>query len=174
MFIIGYHFKNKCEYFKKDGLINRGINIIYNKTIKNYKKLYQASVDGYSIENFHKKCDGKAFTVIFITNDKDKIFGGFTEIEWDSSSGEKKGYKGFIFSISNNKIYYTEKGYYFIYCDKDFGPTFLNGFSIDKFNLVKDNTYVNSEFNLEGKEYVLQGERYGEVKDYVVYQIELE
>ena len=37
-----------------------------------------------------------------------------------------------------------------------------------------DSTYNYSEFNFEGKEYVLTGELDYSIKDYVVYQIELE
>ena len=83
------------------------------------------------------------------------------------------GDKGFIFSINNNKIYYTKNGYYSIWRSQNYGPNFDEGFSIyDKGGF--DNTYNNTYFDLEGKEYVLAGENHFSIKDYAVYQIELE
>ena len=162
---------NKINIFIS--LINEGIKKNFNKRIKCYKLLYQASIDGYDNKDFHRKCDGKNFTITLVISDKDKIFGGFTEIEWNQDGEYIYGYKGFIFSINNNKIYYTKNnGNYSIYRSK-YGPKFYNGFSIeDKFG--NDKTYGYSEFELEGKEYVLAGEFYYSIKDYAVYQIELE
>ena len=145
----------------------------FNKKIKNFKLLYQASLNGYYATEFHRKCDGKNFTITLVITDKDKIFGGFTEIEWDQDGEYIKGYKGFIFSVNNYKIYYTKEGYYKIYRKKYKGPYFVNGFNISDKNGY-DNTYDYSEFDLEGKEYVLVGKKYFSIKDYAVYQIELE
>ena len=154
-------------------LINEGIKNRFNKKIKSFKKIYQASIDGCYNEVFHRKCNGKNFTITLVITDKDKIFGGFTENEWNQDEKTIKGYKGFIFSINNNKIYYTKNGYYKIYRSQSYGPYFVGGFRISNKNGI-DSTYNYSEFNLEGKEYVLTGELDYSIKDYVVYQIELE
>ena len=102
------------------------------KKLKNFKVLYQASINGYDGKDFHRKCDGKDFTITLVITDKDKIFGGFTEIEWNQDEKTIKGYKGFIFSINNNKIYYAKNGYYKIYRSQSYGPHFVGGFRISK------------------------------------------
>ena len=152
-------------------MINEGIKKNFNKKVKSFKVLYQALIDGYSNKDFHKKCDGKNFTITLVIIDKDKIFGGFIEIEWNQDVKSIKGDK--IFSINNNKIYYTKNGYYKIYRSQYFGPYCFEGFVIDDKNGA-DSTRDYSEFDLEGKEYVLAGEFSFSIKDYAVYQIELE
>ena len=170
-FFSKYNNINKLNIFIS--LINEGIKKNFNKKIKNFKVLYQASIDGYDGKDFHRKCDGKDFTITLVITDKDKIFGWFTEIEWNQDEKLIVGDKGFIFSINNNKIYYTKYGYYYIHRRQSYGPQFKNGFSIyDKDGF--DNTDKYAYFNLEGKEYVLAGEKYFSIKDYAVYQIELE
>ena len=86
-----------------------GIKRNFNKNITKFNLLYQASRDGYRSEDFHGKCDRKKNTVTLILSENYKIFGGFTDAEWDKNETYKKGNKGFLFSINNNKIYYNKK-----------------------------------------------------------------
>ena len=155
-------------------LMNEGIKKFFNKKIKKYNLLYLASTDGYDTKYFHEKCDGKSFTVTIVITKENKIFGGFTELEWDQSGEYKEGNKGFIFSITNNKIYYN-KNYYYIYNKNDYGPSFkYNGFDIQS-NYGHDWTKISSSyFDVSEEEYALAGELYFSIKDYAVYQIELE
>ena len=46
--------------------------------------IYRGSEDGFTAAVFHKKCDQKGPTLIIIKSDKGKIFGGFTDIDWNS------------------------------------------------------------------------------------------
>ena len=109
--------------------MNKGINYYFNKNISNFTLLYQASIDGFGFENFHKNCNDKENTIVLVFTDNNRIFGGFTELEWDSYSGWKEGNKGFIFSINDNKIYYN-KSKYKIKCKAYFEPAFDDGFSL--------------------------------------------
>ena len=153
-------------------LIDEGIKKYFHQNIKKFELLYQASIDGFEVENFHKKCDAKKNTIVLIITDNNKIFGGFTELEWDNYSGYKEGNKGFIFSISNNKIYYN-KSKYKIECKAYLGPTFSGGFGIDG-NHGYDLTYYESEFKTSTDEDVLEGKLDFIIKDYAVYQINFE
>ena len=182
-FISDYHLLNLVgeDYFYQTKLlINEGIKKNYNKNIKKYKLLYKASRDGFGVEDFHKKCDGKNFTVTLVHTKNNKLFGGFTDAEWDKSAEYKKGNKGFIFSINNHKIYYNKNSDYNIYCSYISGPVFGNfNFKIsnnsNQNNDSYDKTYSKySAYDTPDNEYSLAGENNFIVLDYAVYQIELE
>ena len=159
------------NYYNYNFLINEGIKYYFFKEIKNVKLLYRASKDGYESYNFHQKCDGKKFTVILIVTDKYKIFGGFTELEWDSNDSFKSGGRGFIFSINNNKIYYNKKKYQ-IYCSQDEGPDFYEVFYIKGKIGYSYNSPSYSSFEVSGKDKSLVGEKEFSIKDYAVFQID--
>ena len=54
------------------------------------------SIHGYSSYDFHKYCDNAGPTLILIKTTKDKIFGGFTPLNWKEEN--EKGIK-WILSI---------------------------------------------------------------------------
>ena len=159
--------------------INVGIFRFFSKEIKYFKLLYQYSKDRKDGNNddkiIHEKCDGKSFTVTFVLTDKNRIFGGFTEVPWDQNEDGKIGDKGFLFSINNREIYYP-KYRYFIYCIKNAGPYFFRGFYISLiFGFDEtDSTNFYSQFDevIEKKNF-LAGDEFFTVKDYAVYQIEI-
>ena len=97
--------------------------------------LYRKSVDGSTSNDFHKKCDNKGITIIFIGTNKGYKFGGYTELEWDNKSKDKKDTSTFIFSL-NDKIKYTPRNdNNCIYCDERNGPRFGDNFSPEIFFL---------------------------------------
>ena len=174
-FLVIYSLISNNQYYNIfEDLMNEGIKKCFGKKIKKYNLLYLASRDGYDAKDFHKKCDGKSFTVTLVITKENKIFGGFTELEWDQSGKSKEGSKGFIFSITNNKIYYNIN-HYFIDNKNLYGPSFDNwGFYI-KSNYGYDETKnYGSSFDVSGEEYVLAGELKFLIKDYAVYQTEME
>ncbi|CAH3181321.1 unnamed protein product [Porites lobata] len=64
---------------------------------------WRATLHGWDVEKqFHKRCDGKSDTVTIIKKGK-YVFGGYTDIPWDSSGGWSFTRKAFIFSISNKE-----------------------------------------------------------------------
>lgn len=56
-----------------------------NKNIKDIKLLYRGSRDNFKARTFHEKCDNKGETLVIVKSDHDHIFGGYTEINWDST-----------------------------------------------------------------------------------------
>jgi len=156
-------------------LVNEGIKKYFNKNISNFELLYQASIDGYGEKNFHEKCDGKNNTIVLVITDNNRIFGGFTELEWNDY-GYKEGSKGFIFSINDNKIYYN-KSKYQIYCNSYFEPQFTGGFSIyftDHKSYGFDLTTNGHIFDTEEKKYALAWNYKFKIKDYAIFQIYLD
>ena len=85
--------------------------------------LYRKSKDGDSIETFHKLCDNKGNTLILIKVDNKNIFGGYTPLNWDETSGYKKDNDTFIFSLTVNCISKKCQIDNSINCSKNFGPS---------------------------------------------------
>jgi len=50
------------------------------------KRIYLASENGWGYEDFHKFCDNKG-PILIVMKAKDRIFGGFSSLGWDSTSG---------------------------------------------------------------------------------------
>ena len=60
------------------------------------------SEKGTKSENFHKYCDNKGATLVLVKTTKNKIFGGFTPLNWEGSGGSKndESNQTFIFSLN--------------------------------------------------------------------------
>ena len=43
------------------------------------------SINGRTSKDFHKYCDNKGPTLTIVKTTKNKIFGGFTPLNWDDS-----------------------------------------------------------------------------------------
>ena len=111
------------------------------------------STNGSSSKDFHKYCDNKGPTLTLIKTTKNKIFGGFTPLNWESDGADKidDNNETFIFSLNLMKKYdmiKKEKGA--IHCHKNNGPYFggfnARDFSIEK-NMKKGETYANEYSN---------------------------
>ncbi|XP_073252112.1 uncharacterized protein [Porites lutea] len=64
---------------------------------------WRATLHGWDVDTqFHRRCDGKRDTVTIIKNGK-YVFGGYTDIPWESSGWYGSTRKAFIFSISNKE-----------------------------------------------------------------------
>ena len=104
-------------------------------------------------------------------------FGGFTDAQWDQSSKHKTGPNGFLFSLDNNEIYYNKDSNYNIYGGSERGPAFGGGHDLyisDSCN--SNNCSDNSGYSYDtyGKKYALSGSNNFLVRDYEVYQLELQ
>lgn len=159
-------------------LIEKGVQKNLKKKIIKYTLLFRATRDGYRSSNFHSKCDGKSNTVTLVETTTGRRFGGFTDAQWDQSSSYKTGSNGFIFSLDNNEIYYNKNNQYNIYGNSDRGPTFGGGhdfYICDNCNSSNSN-YDNSGHSYEtnGKKSALAGSYNFLVRDYEVFQLELQ
>ena len=165
----------------KEKFMNSKINFDKNLVIDWIGKkfttelLFSTSKNGYQPSEFHRLCDNKGPTIIFIETKKGCIFGGYTELDWDTSDKYKTDESTFLFSI-NNKAKYTRKNKMCsIYCRKDLAPSFGGNGNPDFFcmgtcksgDLCDENTFATPvELN--------NGDSSFEVKEMEVYQIKLE
>ena len=102
---------------------------------KEFKLLYRASRDGFNAASFHAMCDHQPRTLTVIKTTKEFIFGGYTSVEWDSSSSWKADQDAFLFSLINMaskpQLMPVKAGDpYSIYCHPLYGPIFGAGHSL--------------------------------------------
>ena len=135
------------NYFFNSSIINNNINgqnILINwikeKINKNsikFELIFKMSENGTSSDDFHKYCDNKGPTLTLIKTTKNKIFGGFTPLNWErKGKGEyskDESNQAFIFSINLMKKYDMIVRSKPIYNSSNSGPNFGNSdFSLSK------------------------------------------
>ena len=124
-------------------LIYSAIKERLNKDVKEIKKLYQATVDGFKPQIFHSKCDNIPNTLVLIKSEGNRRFGGFTTCKWTSSLYGEPGYdeNTFLFSLDKKLIYpHTGEGRA-IFSKGECGPIFGGACDI----YVKDYIFYTNE-----------------------------
>lgn len=116
----------------------------YNKIY--FKLLYRGTENGKGAQDFHSRCDNKGPTITFIKTTTNKIFGGFTNLSWESRINLLGAYKSndpyaFIFSIDKKIKLNCNDTRYITYCSSSTGPVFGNGFDIGIYNNWDSNCY---------------------------------
>ena len=53
-------------------------------------RIYQATKHGFAVSKFHSHCDNKGPTVTLFKTTDGNIFGGYTSVSCDTSSGYKR------------------------------------------------------------------------------------
>ena len=83
-------------------------DLINDNTIIEYKLcdlLFRGTRDGFSRNDFYKKCNNKQDTICLIQSHQNNVFGGFTSLKWDES--RNRGYQtdpaAFLYLIRSNK-----------------------------------------------------------------------
>jgi len=150
---------------------------------KRWKLLFRASKDGFASTQFHTKCDNKGTTVTVVQSSLNHVFGGYTTLPWQSSSGAyQQDPKAFIFLLrSTNQLYKKPQKWTVkvvsnsVYHSTTYGPTFGGGFD---FYLCSGCDTVNSSYSNAGNSFncptdqsLLAGSYNFMVKDYEVFQI---
>ena len=88
------------------------------------EKLYTATLEENTSNDFHKKCDNKGPTIVLCEELKNGYrFGGYAKEEWDLSGNIKYNRDSFLFSLDKNKKYISKDGCY-IYGGPNHGPHF--------------------------------------------------
>ena len=122
--------------------------------------IYRASRDGFDANDFHFKCDNHSSTLTLLKAKESKyVFGGYTEVTWESSNQWKCDPTSFIFSLTNKenrpvKMMTTDVDKS-IYCSQRYGPTFGGGFDIfiDNNANVSMKSFSNLGWTYEHPEY---------------------
>ena len=119
----------KSPLLRDDSQVNELIKLCEFGPSDKWTLLYRGSRDGIDANGFHSKCDGHSSTLTIVKVKRTEfIFGGYTDVPWDSSSGRKSDANAFVFSLTNKdempcKLR-TSRSAHSIYCSSQHGPTF--------------------------------------------------
>jgi hypothetical protein len=71
--------------------------------MKRWPLLWRGNRDGFTAEEFHRRCDGQANTLTLILDTDGNVFGGFTPVAWENSGGGKTDHSmhSFLFTLKN-------------------------------------------------------------------------
>ena len=165
-----------------DKIIFKGSKIDFDENLvklwlnnKNFKTelLFRKTRDGDTPKDFHNKCDNKGITITFIETSKGYKFGGYTELQWDTSGQGKKDKSTFLFSFNNKEKYIVRNNRESIGCHSYVGPYF--GWNWPEIYLL--NTLNKGQsWNQKENSFVLDrkltgGEEYWDVKEIEVFKI---
>jgi len=126
-----------------------------NKEVINFESIFKMKENGYDSKDFHKYCDEKEPTLTLVKTKKDKIFGGFTPLNWKNDINNPgkidNSNQTFLFSLNlmrkydlinkNNSAINTSEGPCFgisdlsIHSNMKNGVSYANGFC----NFLSDN-----------------------------------
>ena len=165
---VGKIFDSKIEFDEK--LVISWLN---NRNFIS-ELLFRKTRDGSTPSDFHNKCDNKGITIVFIETTKGYKFGGYTELQWDSNSGDKTDKSTFLFSFNKKQKYTARNNNPSISCHKSEGPRFGSNNPEIYFNgqLNKGQSRDNSSRNTFLLDRQLtNGEEYWDVKELEVYKI---
>ena len=122
-----------------------------NKQFLEMKLIFKMTENGTDGKSFHRFCDKKGPTLILIKTTKNKIFGGFTPLNWENNGKSKidESNQTFIFSLNLNKKFdminpnrKAIQGF-----SVDYGPNF-GDYDLGLKNSLKEGmTYANSSCN---------------------------
>jgi len=69
--------------------------------------LYKGSRDGMNWGAFHEKCDNHAMTLTIVKSNHGKIFGGYTDQNWNNTSSYKVSQDSWLFSIDEQLRFHS-------------------------------------------------------------------
>ena len=144
-----------------------------NKEVISFESIFKIKENGNDSKDFHKCCDDKETTLTLIKTTKDKIFGGFTPLNWKNDNWDKidESNQTFLFSLNTIKKYdliNTKK--YAIHITE--GPYFgANDLQL-KSNMKNGISYANNNCNFLSNNLELTGGK-GEYENFETEELEV-
>jgi len=134
---------------EQDSIIN-WIKEKINKSRIKFEKIFVMSVNGDSSKDFHKYCDNKGPTLTIVKTTKNKLFGGFTPLNWATKGKNTKDNNEHTFLFSLNlmkKFDMINKELDAVYFGENIGPAFGGTDFEIKSNMKKGRTFANKYTN---------------------------
>ena len=151
--IISEKFKNSSKILNN---LNSNTSIIKwikektNKNINNIDLIFTMTKNGSSSKDFHKFCDNKGPTLIIIKAKNDRIFGGFTPLNWEIKNGDNiydESNQTFLFSLNLMKKFDMINTKKVAIRNASYGPSFGDWDLKIEENLKEGVSYANSSCN---------------------------
>jgi len=167
----GNNWENICNWIDEKQ--------IYSQPIQP-KLLFKATRDGFTAEEFQKRCIGVNNTLVIARTNYGKIIGGFTPLAWELPKEPFVYYldptgKTFIFSCSLGEKYDLKENEYAICVSQMSGPIFGGGSDfeiVDECNaLCNNSSNVGHSFKYPRKAEEFYGDLQYMITEYEVYQI---
>ena len=119
-----------------------------NKNDVKFELIFKMSKNGSNSVDFHRICNNQGPTLIIIKTTKDRIFGGFTPLDWKNQGNYKDlSNQTFIYSLNLMKKYdMINKNRDAIKC-ASYGPNFGDCDIKLNSNLTEGETFANSSCN---------------------------
>jgi hypothetical protein len=186
LFYLVYHYLYPYLHYPTSSIIsNVDMNTISHwinpSSVYAFTLLYKASEDGDDVKTFHNLCDNMGSTVTLILTEDNWIFGGYTDVVWESDDepsywSYRYSNQSFLFSITLHKKYPIVLRDNAIFCSSMNGPTFGYGFDFALSNkfFTKDST-CNAPFsygNMERNNEFNGGKKMFIAKEVEVFRIE--
>ena len=145
------NFSSMIKDNSNNELISKWIEEEVNKKEIKFELIFKMSENGNQSEDFHKYCDNQGPTLTLIKTINNKIFGGFTPLNW-----KNKGFwirdlnnQTFVFSLDMKKKYKSiNENSDGIFCFDIYGPNFGGSYFWLKQNMKKGEAYSNKDNNL--------------------------
>ncbi len=136
-----------------------------------FNLLYKGTRDGDESTKFHQLCDGRKNVIVFVETTKNRRFGGFTSLGYDSNSGNKIDNSAFIFSLDKLKYYNVKKNETATYSYEIYGPLFAGSIRVVENKCFSTKSYSNCKgtYYQTTEDYELNG---GEC-EYLIKEIEV-
>jgi len=147
------------------------------------KLVYRASVDRFSEKAFYEACGTNSPTLMIITSNYNKIFGGFTDRSWDGN-GYKCSSSSWLFSLDEQEMYpiKPDSTHYAIGCyEGQDGPVFGVGCDLlISFDRSGHHCYSNLGVTYDAQKYanddekrksVLAGNHYFTVEEMEIFTV---
>ena len=139
-----------------------------------FQKLYDANMDGFSVNTFHLKCDNKGPTLCIIKNEKDYIFGGYTKISWNNPKSYKyeEDKNAFLYNFHPNYRVFPVKlkgSDHAVRHSCQYGLSFGNGSDL----IIYDNSNINGGSNSVPRAYQFKSYQITGIQSFKVKQIEV-
>ena len=100
--ICGHYLKIFQSFILSEDQVSRLINLCQFHPNQEWNLIYRATQDGFGASQFHEKCDNKPKTLVIIKSTKGYVFGGYTSVAWNRTSGWNRDPKAYIFSLRRN------------------------------------------------------------------------
>ncbi|CAG8587717.1 3331_t:CDS:2, partial [Dentiscutata heterogama] len=118
----------------------KAVDVIDVKNLKgiryNFNLIFRSSIDGFSSQTFHQKCNDKGATIVIAKIlGSNQLVGGYNPLDWNGNCLYKTTADSFLFSLDLNNLYSAKLGRVTssscaVCCKNNYGPTFGDGYDL--------------------------------------------